>query len=139
MNAIKFYDLEKIKTKKGGNTKLDGNVVQIYCRGFDKNTSPNYCLFFPFNLPAIADGYKRINFAKNDLTGEVFILFSKTDGFLLTHGNKTKTHNVCSKGIVTLFMDLIGLEYQDINTIYNLSEDLGSNNETIVYKVFFKN
>lgn len=135
MDSIKIYELDSLKAPRGGANKLGSNQIQLYLRNTGKKGG-GYSTVFSKDFDAIKKGYLKFNFAKNELTSDVFVVFSKERGVLLkkTSGNN---YNVSSKSITELLFELLDIKLDEngANLRFNLSENKSKKEDQLVYRI----
>jgi hypothetical protein len=134
MDTIKIYNLEKIKNNSRG--RRLASDMSIYIRKDSKGLLKTRSLSFSNNLEAIKNGFLRINFAENSLTGDVYIVFSKTKGIELKRKNDGDSLKTQANNVVDLLAALLNLNKDNgLNMPLKLSENLSKTDDCYTYKV----
>lgn len=142
-NQIEVINLNSFKTGRGRGCGYEPNEARVAI-----NINKSYTMTFSseFTKYIANEDKTKVNLAVNKLTGEVFLVFSKTDGFELyiKKGNRLENGNfvIQSRGVIFEIMDKLGVNVfnkEEMNTfVLTLSENLSKNRTFITIGITLK-
>ena len=136
MDSIKIYDLENQKNVRS--CKLTSDLRITISPDKVSGNIGSRLLTFNAGNEEIRNGYTRLNFAENTLTGDVYIILSKTKGIELRKRQGAQGH-VCTKNtIVDLLCTLLKLEVKQIRVNLTFSNNLSKDDSQITYCIVKK-
>ena len=137
METVKFYNLGSIKTHRG-NKELDSNSMRIYIQKKEGKFA-THSIMLSGKAEFALRNFLFMDLAENTLTGEKFIIFSKTNGAEMTrlYKNKTcETFGTQRNFLVREVSNILGIDYSNgVSCDVNLSVNLSKQNDSITYKV----
>ena len=140
MDTIKIFDLEQMNGGKGAGNRLKASMrATVSPNKKNRFSGGSRLLTINSQNEIFSLGYTRFNFAQNSLTGEVYIIFSKTKGATLSKHNNAGNYR-CQKNIVVdlLINDLFKIKYdykEGINIDFEFSRNLSKNDDQITYQI----
>ena len=128
MNEVKVYDLNEI----GRSNKLSSNEFSV-----SNKNSPSIVFNVDFSSKLTGLQKEHLNFASNELTGDVFLVLSANKGKELRQMNpSSKNLTVQSKSIVLLLTKLMNINLpKGEKVILKISDNLSNDQNSLVFKV----
>ena len=142
METIIFHDFSSF-SERGRAAKLTENQFCIYSHKRADKKSGTKTLSFGGLKSEYENGFKFLNLAENSLTGELFLVLTKSKGVELSvlKGGYSKSGKIGTQknNVVNFMLDKLCLsKTESVNVVFELSNNLSKTPDNLTFKIILK-
>jgi len=131
VNSIEIIDLEKITGKRNGGAKIPTNRIHITS---PKPNDANMSFSRDMSSCILKEGFNRMNYAVNNLTGDVFFVFSNK-GYPIKMYKNANSVRIGNRMIIQSLLKLINVRPFPRSIWLTISEDLSKTADVKTFKI----
>lgn len=129
-NTIEIFDLTNLGKSAGQGSAIAENEIRFY---YSKAGGPRIYISMAMSKELLEAGHTRVNFAKNNLTGEFYFVFGN-EGYDLKMYKGSKSYEIGRLAIWKLFLKLNNLP-DNAKGKAILSANLSNSGKNHTYKI----